>query len=91
MRLALMFLRNRQAIHLENLALEIKGKHIYLSISKRWLTNHPLTEFSLTNEKHDWEGSGFEFTINPISQNQNVVDSGDPCSQRLQSPENQPR
>lgn len=91
MRLALMFLRNRQAIHLENLALEIKGKHIYLSISKRWLTNHPLTEFSLTNEKHDWEGSGFEFTINPISQNQNGVDSGDPCSQRLQSPENQPR
>ncbi len=90
MRLAIMLLRNRQAIHLENLALEIKDKHICLSVSKRWLANHPLTEFSLNNEKQDWEGSGFKFTINLINQNRNVGDNGDPYFQRPQSPENQP-
>lgn len=63
-RLALIFLRNRQAIHMENLALEIKDKSIYLNISNRWLKNHPLTEFSLCNEQKDWENAGFSFTIN---------------------------
>ena len=62
-RLALMFLRNRQAVHMENLALEIIDKHICLNISKPWLEDHPLTEFSLINEKNSWEASGFEFTI----------------------------
>ncbi|NLA51160.1 MAG: Ppx/GppA family phosphatase [Alcaligenaceae bacterium] len=90
MRLAVMFLRNRQAIHLEGLALEIKDKHICLSVSKRWLANHPLTAFSLNNEKQDWENSGFKFTINVISQNQNDVDSADPYFQHPQLPGNQP-
>ncbi|MDO5667560.1 MAG: Ppx/GppA phosphatase family protein [Alcaligenaceae bacterium] len=78
MRLAIMFLRKRQAIHMENLALEIKDNHIYLTIGERWLANHPLTEFSLNNEKAEWEACGFDFTINTISQNQNGVDNGDP-------------
>ena len=85
MRLALMFLRNRQAVHMENLALEIKDKHIYLNIGERWLANHPLTEFSLNNEKQDWEGCGFKFTINLINQNQNGVDNDDPYFQYPQS------
>lgn len=84
MRLAIMFLRKRQAIHMENLALEIKGKHINLSIAKSWLKNHPLTEFSLNNEKKEWESGGFDFTINLISQNHNGVDSDGPYSQHLQ-------
>ena len=85
MRLALMFLRNRQAVHMENLALEIKDKHIYLNIGERWLANHPLTEFSLNNEKQDWEDCGFKFTINLINQNQNGVDNDDPYFQYPQS------
>ncbi len=90
MRLAVMLLRNRQTIHLENLSLKIKDKHICLSVSKRWLANHPLTAFSLNNEKKDWENSGFKFTINLINRSQNDVDSADPYFQHPQLPGNQP-
>ena len=89
-RLALIFLRKRQAIHMENLALKIEAKDITLTIGKRWLENHPLTEFSLTNEKALWEACGFNFQIKPISQNQNGVASDDPSSHYPQSPENPP-
>ncbi|SPY07983.1 Ppx/GppA phosphatase family protein [Oligella urethralis] len=89
-RLALIFLRKRQAIHMENLVLKIEAKDITLTIGKRWLENHPLTEFSLTNEKALWEACGFNFQIKPISQNQHGVASDDPSSHYPQSPENPP-
>jgi exopolyphosphatase/guanosine-5'-triphosphate,3'-diphosphate pyrophosphatase len=84
MRLAIMFLRKRLAVHMESLALQIEGKHICLSISEAWLKNHPLTEYSLENEKKEWESCGFEFSINLVSQSHNGVDSDDPYSQHPQ-------
>ncbi|NLY64015.1 MAG: exopolyphosphatase [Alcaligenaceae bacterium] len=57
LRLAALFLRRRQPIHPEKLAIEVNNNTICVSIDKTWLENHPLTQYSLQLEANQWKNA----------------------------------
>lgn len=66
LRLATVFLRKRQPLRVEGLAIIAHKQHISLSIHKKWLDEHPLTLYSLQLEAKEWENAHFEFSIEKV-------------------------
>ncbi len=66
LRLAVLLMRRRD--DLGNLPFMIKanGNSIRVNTDEAWLKAHPLTEFSLQAEKHEWNKAGFDFELAEI-------------------------
>jgi exopolyphosphatase/guanosine-5'-triphosphate,3'-diphosphate pyrophosphatase len=58
LRLAALFCRSRQDLELPDLRLALNGNRLVLDLDAGWLRQHPLTEYSLTQEIKHWQGLG---------------------------------
>ena len=56
LRLAALFFRSRQDISLPEMRLSLAGNRLSLDIDPAWLRQHPLTEYSLSQEIKHWQG-----------------------------------
>jgi exopolyphosphatase / guanosine-5'-triphosphate,3'-diphosphate pyrophosphatase len=66
-RLACLFYRRRQEDPLGSMRLCASAKGFTLSIDSNWLAEHPLTEFSLEQERLEWSKQGFELQLKAVS------------------------
>lgn len=62
-RLASIFYRSRRPTSLPDLKFSAKGKRFRLGLDSKWLQNHPLTQYSLDQERSEWSKVGFELQI----------------------------
>jgi exopolyphosphatase/guanosine-5'-triphosphate,3'-diphosphate pyrophosphatase len=56
LRLAALFYRSRQDLPLPDMRLALNGNRLSLDIEPAWLRQHPLTEYSLSQEIKHWQG-----------------------------------
>ena len=56
LRLAALFYRSRQDLPLPDMRLALHGSRLSLEIEPAWLRQHPLTEYSLSQEIKHWQG-----------------------------------
>ncbi|SMC52608.1 Ppx/GppA phosphatase family protein [Polynucleobacter kasalickyi] len=63
LRLAFLLSRRRVSEELPEILVQQTSKGFKVTISKKWIENHPLTEFSLKKEAEDWIKIGKEFLI----------------------------
>ena len=63
LRLAFLLSRRRMNEDLPEILVQHLGHGFKVSISKNWIQQHPLTEFSLNKEAEDWIKIGKEYTI----------------------------
>jgi exopolyphosphatase / guanosine-5'-triphosphate,3'-diphosphate pyrophosphatase len=63
LRLALVLLRRRMAEELPEILVQQKMDGYKVSIPKKWLADHPLTEFSLIKEAEDWNKINRNYVI----------------------------
>jgi exopolyphosphatase/guanosine-5'-triphosphate,3'-diphosphate pyrophosphatase len=62
-RLASIFYRSRRQTKLPRLTFFAKGKRFRLGLESKWLENHPLTQYSLEQERSEWSKVGFDLQI----------------------------
>ena len=62
-RLASIFYRSRRPTSLPDLRFSATGKRFRLGLDSKWLQNHPLTQYSLDQERSEWSKVGFELQI----------------------------
>jgi exopolyphosphatase/guanosine-5'-triphosphate,3'-diphosphate pyrophosphatase len=48
------------------LTVSVKNTSIVVKVDKKWLANHPLTDFSLHGEEEEWSKVNFDFELIPI-------------------------
>ena len=48
------------------LTVSVKGSSIVATIDRKWVSNHPLTDFSLLAEETEWNKVGFDFKLIPV-------------------------
>ncbi|RTZ44669.1 exopolyphosphatase [Candidimonas sp. SYP-B2681] len=63
LRLAVLVSRRRDNTGSLPITVKANGKSVQISADRSWLQAHPLTEFSLKAEKHEWEKAGFNFEL----------------------------
>lgn len=63
LRLALVLSRRRTYEEIPEILVQQSLKGYKVSLPKKWLEDHPLTEFSLKKEAEDWEKIGKEYRI----------------------------
>ncbi|WP_353151760.1 Ppx/GppA phosphatase family protein [Pollutimonas bauzanensis] len=63
LRLAVLLSRRRDDPDSLPITVVANGKSIQLTADKSWLQAHPLTEYSLQAEKHEWNKAGFELEL----------------------------
>lgn len=66
MRLSVLLFRRREDISKLPLSVSVKGSSIVARVDKKWLSTHPLTDFSLHGEESEWSKVGFEFELIPV-------------------------
>ncbi len=66
LRLAIVMCRRRMSGELPHLLVQQNSSGFKVSISKKWLDDHPLTEFSLKKEAGDWEKLGWTYELDYI-------------------------
>jgi exopolyphosphatase/guanosine-5'-triphosphate,3'-diphosphate pyrophosphatase len=63
LRLALVLARRRTHEEIPDILVQQTNNGYKISIPKKWLENHPLTEFSLKKEAEDWSKVNREYII----------------------------
>jgi exopolyphosphatase/guanosine-5'-triphosphate,3'-diphosphate pyrophosphatase len=63
LRLATQLFRRREPIAPLPLHVSVKGDSIVVSIDAKWLSDHPLTDFTLRAEEAEWKKVGFSFEL----------------------------
>jgi exopolyphosphatase/guanosine-5'-triphosphate,3'-diphosphate pyrophosphatase len=63
LRLAFLLSRRRVTEELPEILVQQTANGFKVTISKKWIENHPLTEFSLNKEADDWTKIGKEFLL----------------------------
>jgi exopolyphosphatase/guanosine-5'-triphosphate,3'-diphosphate pyrophosphatase len=63
LRLAVLWCRRREDVASAPLTVSVKGSSIVTKVEKKWLSNHPLTDFSLHGEEEEWSKVGFTFHL----------------------------
>ena len=63
LRLAVLLCRRREDVPGQPLTVSVKGNSIVAKINRKWISNHPLTDFSLHSEEAEWNKAGFEFKL----------------------------
>ena len=63
LRLAFLLSRRRVTEELPEILVQQTSNGFKVTISKKWIENHPLTEFSLNKEAEDWTKIGKEFLL----------------------------
>lgn len=66
LRLAVLLSRRRADPESLPISIQANGHSIRLNADAAWLQKHPLTEFSLQAERHEWNKAGFEFDLVPV-------------------------
>lgn len=61
LRLAVLLCRRREELTRLALAVKASEQTIVTTVDKKWLANHPLTDFSLRDEEREWSRVGFSF------------------------------
>jgi exopolyphosphatase/guanosine-5'-triphosphate,3'-diphosphate pyrophosphatase len=63
LRLAVLLCRRREDVSRLPLSVSVKGLAIVCKVDKKWLSSHPLTDFSLHGEETEWGKVGFNFEL----------------------------
>lgn len=63
LRLAVLLCRRREDVPGQPLTVSVKGNSIVATINRKWISNHPLTDFSLHSEEAEWNKAGFDFKL----------------------------
>lgn len=63
LRLAAQLFRRRETIEPLPLTVSVKGDSIVVKVQAQWLTDHPLTDFTLRAEEAEWRKVGFSFDL----------------------------
>lgn len=63
LRLAVLLLRRRADLDSPPITIKANGNSIQVTADKAWLEAHPLTEYSLKAEEHEWHKAGFKFEL----------------------------
>ena len=63
LRLAVLLCRRREDISKLPISLSVKDTSIVTRVDKKWLSTHPLTDFSLHGEEREWGKVGFDFEL----------------------------
>ncbi|MDS1142493.1 exopolyphosphatase [Pusillimonas sp. SM2304] len=63
LRLAVLLSRRREDKENPPVSLSANGKNVTVSVNKKWLDAHPLSEYSLQGEKREWDKAGFELEL----------------------------
>ena len=66
LRLAVLLCRRREDVLEIPLTVSVKGSSIVATIDRKWVSNHPLTDFSLLAEETEWNKVGFDFKLIPV-------------------------
>ena len=66
LRLAVLLCRRREDVLEIPLTVSVKGSSIVATIDRKWVSNHPLTDFSLHAEETEWNKVGFDFKLIPV-------------------------
>jgi exopolyphosphatase/guanosine-5'-triphosphate,3'-diphosphate pyrophosphatase len=66
LRMAVLLSRRREDIAKLPLSISVKGTSIVARVDKKWLSTHPLTDFSLHGEEAEWDKVSFDFELIPI-------------------------
>ena len=66
LRLAVLLCRRREDVLGVPLTVSVKGSSIVATIDRKWVSNHPLTDFSLLAEETEWNKVGFDFKLIPV-------------------------
>jgi exopolyphosphatase/guanosine-5'-triphosphate,3'-diphosphate pyrophosphatase len=66
LRLAVLLCRRRMDIATVPLTVSVKNTSIVVKVDKKWLANHPLTDFSLHGEEEEWSKVNFDFELIPV-------------------------
>ncbi len=66
LRMAVLLSRRREDITKLPVSISVKGTSIVARVDKKWLSTHPLTDFSLHGEEAEWGKVGFDFELIPI-------------------------
>ena len=66
LRLAVLLCRRRMDMPTVPLTVSVKNTSIVVKVDKKWLANHPLTDFSLHGEEEEWSKVNFDFELIPI-------------------------
>ena len=66
LRLAVLLCRRREELSRLAIRVTAKDKLIRATVEKRWLANHPLTDYSLHGEEAEWARVGFNFSLEGI-------------------------
>jgi exopolyphosphatase/guanosine-5'-triphosphate,3'-diphosphate pyrophosphatase len=64
LRLAVLFHHARTTIAAPRIQLAV-GRRIQITISRRWLAAHPLTDYLLAKERAQWEELGYPWRVGP--------------------------
>ena len=63
LRLAVLLCRRRMDMPTVPLSVSVKNTSIVVKVDKKWLGNHPLTDFSLHGEEEEWSKVNFNFEL----------------------------
>jgi exopolyphosphatase/guanosine-5'-triphosphate,3'-diphosphate pyrophosphatase len=63
LRLAAVFYRSRVNLKLPTMSLRFEGTSFELEVEGQWLARHPLTRFTLDQERLEWSKMGFDFQV----------------------------
>ncbi|MFW7343043.1 exopolyphosphatase [Pollutimonas sp. H1-120] len=63
LRLAVLLSRRREDQESLPVTITPNGKGIVISVDKKWLASHPLSEYSLQAEKREWNKAGFDLDL----------------------------
>jgi exopolyphosphatase/guanosine-5'-triphosphate,3'-diphosphate pyrophosphatase len=66
LRMAVLLSRRREDIAKLPVSISVKGTSIVARVDKKWLSTHPLTDFSLHGEETEWDKVSFDFELIPI-------------------------
>ncbi len=72
LRLACLFWRRRTGVSLPDVQLQRQGGGFRLSLPKEWLAQHPLTEYSLSQERHEWSRLGIDLQLHAVQDDEVV-------------------
>ncbi|MFZ9116224.1 MAG: exopolyphosphatase [Burkholderiaceae bacterium] len=63
LRLAAIFYRSRVDLRLPRMGLKFQANAFELQVEGQWLARHPLTRFTLDQERLEWSKMGFDFQV----------------------------
>ncbi len=63
LRMAVLLSRRREPLAVSPVRLEIDAQTIRARVQTAWLGKHPLSEYSLRREMHEWNTMGFQFEL----------------------------